>query len=391
MAIDFIDSSTLDDLMSHRAGVCVSIYLPMARKGPEIRGNAVQLKNQLNEVAARLESTGWRPNEIDAFLEGPRTLLNDTDYWQNQHDGLALFLAPDLYELFRVPLQFEPLTIVSDRFHIKPLLPLFNEDGAYYILSLSQKNVRLFKATRHSIEEVDEALLEAAEIPRSVDEALAFDDPEEQLQHHTTTSGAASAGGPEVVHHGHSPEDEKNQRVRRFLQQVATGMSKLLRGDKAPVVVAAVGYMQPIFEDVSRLPNLADEIIEGNPDHTQPETLREQAWEIVAGDFMKAKEQATARYKELAHGGKATDSLEEIVPAAIQGRIESLFVALDDHTWGTYSLETNAITVEDPDTQNSEDLLDFAAVHTLSNGGDVYAVESGELPGETSIAAVLRY
>jgi len=38
-----------------------------------------------------------------------------------------------------------------------------------------------------------------------------------------------------------------------------------------------------------------------------------------------------------------------------------------------------------------DDLIDFAAVHTLMNDGQVYAVEADAVPGGGSVAAVFRY
>lgn len=390
MAIDFLDSAILDQLIEYRDDVCVSIYLPMTRKGPEVRGNAVQLKNTLNELSETLAERDWRKPEIDTFLEQPRRLLSETEYWQHQHDGLALFIANDFYEIFRLPLDFEPLTVLSERFHVKPLLPFFSNSGLFYILALSQNMVRLFRATRHSIEEVGDEVMEAAEIPRSMEEALEYDDPEERLQHHTTTSG--SGGSPEVMHHGHGGiEDEKQQRLRRFLQQVANGLDNLLQDDESPLVLAAVGYVQAAFEDVSQLNNVVISGIEGNPEHKQPEALLKEAREVVAPILSKEQESARTRFDEMAHSEKASDNLQDIVPAAVQGRVDSLFVAVNEHSWGHYDPQTNDIALHEPEHRNGEDLLDFAVVQTLKNGGAVYAVDAGELPGETSIAAVFRY
>ncbi|WP_206602860.1 hypothetical protein [Leptolyngbya ohadii] len=38
-----------------------------------------------------------------------------------------------------------------------------------------------------------------------------------------------------------------------------------------------------------------------------------------------------------------------------------------------------------------ENLLDLAALHTLINGGTVYAGEPGSVPDDQPLAAVLRY
>jgi hypothetical protein len=40
---------------------------------------------------------------------------------------------------------------------------------------------------------------------------------------------------------------------------------------------------------------------------------------------------------------------------------------------------------------DDEDMLDFAAIHTLLNGGTVYAVEPEKVPDEAPAAAIFRY
>ena len=47
-------------------------------------------------------------------------------------------MAEGFFRYYQLPLSLEELTVVTSRFHLKPLLALFNEDGQYYILALSQ-------------------------------------------------------------------------------------------------------------------------------------------------------------------------------------------------------------------------------------------------------------
>lgn len=384
MAIDFINEQEFETLVNHNADVCISIYLEMARRGADVQGNALKLKNGLKDVAETLDERGWNQPKIDRLLEQPRKLVSDSHYWQHQQEGLALFLAPDYFGAYRLPLHFEPLTVVSSRFHIKPILPLMHDDGPFYVLALSQNKVSLLQGTRNVIEEV-----EAEQLAASLDEALAYDDPEEQLQHHTTTSG--SSGGPEVVHHGHSPGDEKRARLRRFIKHVADSTAELLRGETTPLVLAAVDYLHPMFRDAFPEPHLLDKGIEGNPENLSGDTLRERAWEIVAPHVAKPREEARARFDSLAHGDQATDDLETVVTAAFQGRVDTLFVSVNDHVWGDFDLQTGEIAVYETAQQQGEDLLDFAAVQTLANGGTVYALDRDSVPGNTGVAAIFRF
>lgn len=384
MAIDFLSERAFETLVNFRNDVCISIYLQMARKGADVQGNNLKLKNSLKDVANTLEERGWRQPEIDVLLSQARRLVEDSMYWQHQQEGLAMFIAPDFFEVYRLPLQFEALTLVSSRFHVKPLIPLMHDDGQFYVLALSQNKVRLFQATRNVIEE-----LEAEQLPESKEEALAYDDPEERLQHHTTTSG--SVGGPQVVHHGHSPVDEKRSRLRRFVKQVADGVMDVMGDSTAPLVVAAVDYLRPMFREAFGGSALLEDGIEGNPDNMSETSLREQAWEIVKPQIDKPRKAAQARFESLAHGAQAMDELQDVVPAAFQGRIDTLFVAAHDHVWGRYDPETNTVTVQEMVEAKGEDLLDFAAVQTLANGGTVYALDRDEVPGKAGVAAILRF
>jgi hypothetical protein len=385
MDADFVGKEELEELLNERGDTCVSIYLPMERRGPDVRGNHVQLKNALSEVEDELKEQGWNHGDIDEFLEDARDYVGDEPFWQHQVDGLALFLSPTFFRIYRVPLSFEPLTQIGRRFHVKPLLPLFSDDGRFYILALSQDRVRLFQGTRHAVDE-----MELEDTPGSMADALAYDDPEEQLQHHTTGSGAGQE--PAAVHHGHGvSDDEEKQRLRRFFHQVSDGIEKQLADDEAPLVLAAVDYLHPIYKEVASSPHLLDEGVTGNPDELSAEELHEKAWDIVEPLFQEAKDEVIERYNELEGSEQASDQLEEIVSAAYQGRVDALFVAVDVEKWGSYRLEDGQIELHDEPQNGDEDLLDFAAAQTLAYGGTVYAVNAAEVPGRTPLAAVYRF
>jgi len=87
----------------------------------------------------------------------------------------------------------------------------------------------------------------------------------------------------------------------------------------------------------------------------------------------------------------ASDAIEEALPAAFYGRVESLFVALDQEQWGRFDPATNTLALHTEAESGDVDLLDVAAIQTLLHGGKVYAVERTEMPGDSLVAAVFRY
>ncbi|MDQ3458382.1 MAG: hypothetical protein M3498_03605 [Deinococcota bacterium] len=391
--MDVISKDILEMLAAKpQEGPCVSIYLPTHPRGEDAEQDPIRLKNLLTDADNQLSEQGLRRDDIDAILEPARALLRDNiAFWQHQGDGLALFLAPGTFHLYRLPVSFDEFSVVTDRFHLKPLLQLLANDGRYYILALSQNELRLLQATRHTVTEV-----ELDNVPESLADALKYDDPEKQLQHHT--SGMAGGGGNPrqggrgpAIFHGHGPEESKKTDILRYFQQIDRGLMEHLKDKRAPMVIAGVDYLHPIYREANSYGHLLEEGAHGNPDGWRMGELREKAWEVVEPHFKRAHEEAMARFGQLAGTGQASRTLREIVPAAGQGRVDTLFVQLGVRRWGVADPAQNEVTVHDERQPGDQDLLDFAAVQTLLNGGTVYAVQPDEIPDGAPIAAVFRY
>lgn len=360
---DLFRRKDVELLTDPREGPCVSVFLPTHRISPGREQDPLRLKNLLAEADARLVGRGLRTPTARELLAPALDLLDEQVFWQHQSDGLALFLAPGWWRPFRLPLELPELTVVADRFHLKPLLPLLSGDGRFYILALSQNEIRLLQGTRQAVHEVE---LEGT--PRSLREALRYDDPQnERLFHVTGREGRAVA-----VFHGHGIGGEVDkERIGRYLGLVDAGLREVLGDRRAPLVLAGVEYEQAMYREVSDYPALVDEGISSNPDRLSPEDLHKRAWTIVEPLFRQKQNEAADRYRELAGTGMTSDDLGATVAAAGEGRVEILFVRLSEDREG--------------------DLLDLAAVRTLLGGGTVYALPSDRIPGGAAVAAILRY
>jgi hypothetical protein len=381
----------LRTLIRKREGLCVSIYMPTHRAGREVQQDPIRLKNLLGNALDRMVTGGVRTPEARELLEPADKLLHDGIFWQHQSDGLALFVSPEMFHHYRLPFDFEELVVVTDRFHIKPLLPLLSGDGRFYVLALSQNEVRLLQGTRYSVSEVD-----LEDVPESLAEALRYNDPEKRLQFHTGTRTPGGKGERPAIFHGHgiASADDPKDYILRYFHQVARGLRDLLRDEQAPLVLAGVDYLLPIYQEANSYPHLVvDEGIERNPEEMSAEELHKHAWAIVHPLFLSAQKEAAARYRQLAGAGseQASSDLKEVIPAAYHGRVETLFVAVGLQQWGAFDPDTNAVHLHERAEPGDEDLLDFAAIHTLSNGGSVYAVEPKKVPDDAPLAAVFRY
>jgi hypothetical protein len=379
----------LDGLTRTRDGHHVSLYLPTHRKGAEIRQDPIRLRNLVRDVRRWLDDRGARPAEVESLVEPLESLVDDDSFWRHRDEGLALFSAPGFFRRYDLAEPCRELAVVSHRFHVKPLVPLFAGDGRFYVLALGLGQVRAFEATREGLREI-----EVEGMPRSLEEVTAFEDHEQHLQFHTKTSGSVVGGRRPAVFHGHGGgEDDAHSRELLFCQRVDAALRRRIGGTSAPLVVAALEQLASIYREASHLPNLVPEIVAGNPQDSSEESLHRRAWDVVRPAFDRPRVAAVETYRRLATtgDGRTAADIEHIVPAAWHGRVDTLFVTRDEPTWGSFDPESGEVVLHDEPGASSEDLLDLASVHTLAKGGTVYPVAASDVPADAPAAAILRF
>jgi hypothetical protein len=378
--IDLLGGADLAELVHHDGPAHVSLFMPAHRAGPDIRQDPIRFRNLLGRAGTLLtEQEGLTAREADELLAPARELGDDSGFWQYQADGLALYVAPGLMRSFRVPLELEEDVAVGPRFRLRPLLPLLAGDGQFLVLAVSQNEVRLYEGTRFTIAELD-----PGPIPTSMAEALAHEDPEAQLQFRS--------GGESGMFHGHGEGDEVDkQRVERYLRAVDHGLvQRIGAGRRTPLVLASVGYYLPIFAGVSDHPTLAARAVEGNPENRSAEELHAAAWEIVASAFEVARREAVDALQRAEGTGRASADVASVVQAALEGRVDTLFLAGDSPAWGRVDGGPPArVEVHEKHQPGDDDLLDLAASETILAGGTVYTGES--VPSEDGSLAVARF
>ena len=363
--------------------------MPTAHVEAELQQNPIRYKNLLQE-AERLLGERDTEHDADAVLKTARAKLNDTEFWRHNTHGLAVFITPDETRFYRLPLDFEELCIVGHQFHLKPLFPLIASNNRFFVLALSQNQVQLFQGTHYSINEVD-----ARELPKSLQEALFYDDPEQSVQWHT---GNRAGNRQDAMFHGQGVQEEDKRHqphdsLIRFFREVDEGVRDALQDETAPLILAGVQYYLPLYRKVNRYKHLVeDEMVTGNPDGRSAKQLHEKAWAIVEKRLQAAQDEALEAFRAAdARGELASTDLKEIIPASVFGRVGTLFVPVYKHVWGSYDPDANAVAIHDERQPDDIDLLNLAAVHVYLNGGQVHALRPDNMPTTNHLAAQFRY
>ncbi len=310
--MDLFTRNDLKTLLAEHRSPCISLFMPAHRGGAQ--EDPIRWRKHLAEAEDRLVQAGWRAAEAKELLAPGRRLVDDGTFWKNQSDGLAFFLAPAFQRLYRLPIVFEDLVAVGERFHIKPLLPAISSNGRFYVLALSQHGVRLLQGTRDRVSEVD-----LKGVPKSLAEALLTHEAKEPFSFHGRRAGegAGSWGG---IFHGHGVGiDDAKDELLHYFQKIDRGLHPLLSAERAPLVLAAVDYLQPIYRQANTYAHLLEQGVAGNPDRLTSKELHDRVWALVQPVFEAEQQRAAAQYRQLAGTEHASADLQKVVAAAYAG------------------------------------------------------------------------
>ena len=300
----------------------------------------------------------------------------------------ATFVSQDFSRHIRLPEPVEELVVVTERFHMKPLLPLLSGDGRFYVLAVSKNQLRLLEGTRNSVKEID-----LEDVPKSLAEALKYENSEKQLQFRTQGPRQAKGGRGATFHgHGGGADDAEHKKgILRYLRKVDEGIREFLKGEHAPLVFAGVDYLFPLYREANSYPDLMDDPVLGNPDDLPQVELHGKAWSLVRHHFEREQQEAAEQFAQWAGTGRTADNVREALTLAHRGRVDVLFVPLGKRSWGTFDEDGEEVAIHARRQPGDEDLLDRAALETMLNGGTVYAVKQEAMPADLPVAAVFRY
>ena len=377
-----IDVISVADVMSlgTAEGPCVSMFMPTHRSGRETLQGPVRLRNLINTARGELSNADVAETVIEAMLAPLESLVDDHEFWQHTADGLALFSSAGRFERYRVSLSLTEEVVVAASFRVRPVLSLVSRDETFFVLSLSQNAVQLFEATRSVITMVD-----LGSTATSMDEALALEDPERQLQFHST-------GGGGVEFHGHGAGAELDKTAtQRFLRAVDRGVCERLGDAHEPLVLACVDYYLPLFQSVTRYPNVFDTAVTGNPEHRSSTELHADALRLIESRTSGEDHPGIDRYRAGIGAGTTVSAIADVVTRAREGRIDTLLVTDVPPVWGRVAPDTGTVLTSQRASIDDEDLIERAVFDTLAKGGEVFVTDVATLGTVTGVAATLRY
>lgn len=357
---------------------CVSVYMPIDPS--DTQKNRISLKNLMFDAERKLLALEVTPQNTARMLAPIEMILNSSGFWEDRKEGFAAFFTKDSFVWHSMSYKFDQLAVVTDRFHLKPLLRNASKTRRFHLLTLSQNQIKFYEASEDGINEVY-----VKGLPRNPAAALNSEDDEKELQ-------MDSGGEDSVKLHGNvSAEEDKKGKLTELFRKVDKAVVNYLKDQESPLLLAATAYLHPIYHEVNTYHHILKEGLTGNVDTLTPKELLEFSLRLVKPAFREEREKAMEIFREKLGIGLASDNFPEIFQAAKNGRIETLFVPVGKQKWGQFDNETNEVQINRTAKPGDKDLLCVASNRTLKTGGTVFVVLPEQMPNNSSIAAILRY
>ncbi|TCT16240.1 hypothetical protein EDC18_102257 [Natranaerovirga pectinivora] len=372
-----------NDLFFQQEGPLISLYQPTHRFYTENKQDPILFKNLIKEIEGSLAQK-YSKKEIYPIMSPFYQIEKDLDFWNHTLDGLAIFATTNNCKVYKLHRTVDPLAIVAESFHIKPLIRTFQSSNKYQLLGLSGDKFTLYEGNRYGIEEVkiDPSM------PRTIEEVLGEQYTDSYLAHGVYGSGAGS-----TIYHGHGGKsDEMDKDVEKFFRYVDRFvLENYSTSSNLPLILVSLKEYHNTFMNISNNPYLVEEGIKGSYDSFDIDKLKEKAWELIEPIYLNKTKKLVTSYMNAKASLLGSDNIEEIAKATYENRVETILIESEKIIPGKVDEDTGEIhfgSLEDP---RYGDVLDDLVEFVIKKKGEVVVLPKERMPSETGAAAIYRY
>ena len=377
----------LSELASCNSEHCITVYLPTHPSGVEKneQKDTIAFKNVLQQITYKLRQQNVDQGEIEKLLKPGYDLLRQNEFWLDLSYGLAFFISKDEFRYIRLPYQPKEEMLVNTSYYLSPLIPLITSTDYFYLLVVSKRQAKLFRADQFGMVHIP-----VKEMPNGIDDVVHFEEKDDQKLFKTESGSAGQGANFHGI--GSGKPDEKANIAMYFDEVDETLWKEVLHNENAPLLLAGVEYMIPIYRSVAKYKNIYNEALTGSYEHVDANTLYQEALVKMQPFFRQRHNKAKEMFGNQSATALTSSIPADVIPAAYYSRVWHLFVREGTHLWGKFDEMNNTLEIHEAQQPGDEDLIDKAIIRTLLNAGEVHILESSDMPvADATIAALMRY
>jgi hypothetical protein len=370
-------ANDIHELLNLDAEPCVSVSMAFAEPGVDYHQNQLRFTQLLDQLQSVLQSGGHSPELAQACMKPLQALLEDDDFWSNRSGSLAIYINERVSSIYELPGRIEDAVHIANCFQIRPLLPLLEADTECALLAVNLGGASLYALDHLAIRE-----LELNGAPTSARDFLV-----EGERAGTQRHGGPGEGSGSGQFFGHGEEDRNRELATdRYLSELASAVDGVLANSNRHLLLAGESSVLGELRSKLKYPKVLEQVLDGNPRQKSAAQLHEESLPLLEPFLREVRDAILTdiRRRQATDGAAVADDLKEILTAAGDGAVDSLFVRADYRESGSYKAEARELEL----SEDGNDLANQAALLTLANGGRVYEADATELPHKGMLAGL---
>ncbi len=365
-----------NEIIDLEKGPFISIYQPTHREKPESTQDSIRFKNLATKIENTLKAD-YKDANIEAIMKPINDIAADNLFWNKSKEGLAVLANEDKCLVYKISYSVEERAIVSDSFHIKPLIRAFQSADRYQVLALNRTSFKLYAGNRYGFDEI--------EIPEETPTTL-----EEVLGSELTTPGLGSGRSP-LLHGLNSKKEEVEKDTERYFRIVDKFvLDNYSNKTGLPLVLVTLTEHQGTFRKLTHNQHLLDIAVNIDPESVTEDKLDNIIWKDLEPLYLEKTKALVERFENARAKSVGSDDIVEVARASNENKISTVLIESGRIIRGRITEDGKLIEEEKSDNTH-EDVLDDIGESVFRNGGEVIVLPKERMPSSTGVAAIFRY
>lgn len=342
---------------------CITIILNTHRTKPEKLQNSIALKNLVNQAVTRLQKLEDK-EKSNQLIEKLEKLSSSIDHTFNQ-ESLLLFVNETISTYTRLPISVGNRVVIDKSFATRDLIRAIHQETNYFILVLSEHQVRL-------IEALNDKVVQEIGNPFPIINTHLF----------PTTKAEKKNGHIQT------------QFIAEFFNQVDKAYNAIHYIHPLPLLICSEASNYHEFKKIADHQHLIFPVfMKGNHLIEKGNSITKEAWKVVKKYIIEKENQRLVELENAVSTGNYISDLNEIWEALPTGQIQTLFI--EESLFQSAKITENSLLLVGEDQREGKDIVDDIYDElieaNMNHGGEVVFVPDGSLKKHNGFAAITRY
>lgn len=372
-----------NEIIYEDEGPFISLYQPTFRRSANPKQDIIRFKNLVQRIQKSLQEK-YNKDQVRKILKPFHEIEEDRLFWNNSGDGLAILSNKNKTIVYKLNRQVEELALVSDSFHIKPLLRIFQSADRYHLLGINRKNFVLYEGSRYGFSKIEFH----EDTPTTIDEVVV----DEHRKPHLNIGARGGSGGGAIFHGHGDRQDAIEKDTEKFFRYVdKLILDKFSNEEKIPLILIGLDEHHGVFRNITNNPFLMDTGIKKDYEVLNTDEIKEEAWQVMEPFYLNKTKEIVEKFETQRAQFMGTDDLAQVARATVEGRINTLLVEADRIKPGKLNQNTGEIISGDLENPEFDDVLDDIAEVVFKFKGNLLVLPKERMPSTTGVAAIYKF